>query len=373
MIRLEVSTRGLLLVAFALLAFWMLTELWSVILLVLISLILMIGLLPYVEAMVARGIPRTGAVLLLLLAFVVALIGLFSVMVPALVTEFNDVRDNLPESAREIEELLARVGIEVELQERARNINWDGLISGRAAVDYGQRLLTVVFSLITVVVITAYLLADTPRLGRFIEQFIPPNRKDEVDEVFTSLTRVVGGFLRGQAITSLAIGVFTFLLLSIVGAPNPLAFAVLAAFADVIPLVGALIATVPPVAAALEESSTMALIVLVGLVAYQQFEDRYLAPRVYGRTLNLPPLIVLIAILAGAELLGVVGVLLALPLTAAGRVGLDYLLQNRQWLKLTQETDEQPFAPDPPSDDEGQAHPEAGGRIAREAEPETES
>jgi predicted PurR-regulated permease PerM len=74
------------------------------------------------------------------------------------------------------------------------------------------------------------------------------------------------------------------------------------------------------------------LIILVCLMAYQQFEDRILVPRVYGRTLNLPPVIVLIAVLAGAELLGVTGVLLALPLTAAGRVGLDYLIQNRQML-----------------------------------------
>jgi predicted PurR-regulated permease PerM len=184
---------------------------------------------------------------------------------------------------------------------------------------------------------------------------------------------VVGGFLRGQAITSLAIGVYTFLLLSIVGAPNPLAFAVLAAFADVIPLVGALIATVPPVAAALEESATMGLIVLIGLVAYQQFEDRYLAPRVYGRTLNLPPLIVLIAILAGAELLGIVGVLLALPLTAAGRVGLDYILKNRHWLKLTQETEEQPFAPDPPPEKAQPARPPTrSAGVPPEAEPEVE-
>jgi predicted PurR-regulated permease PerM len=101
------------------------------------------------------------------------------------------------------------------------------------------------------------------------------------------------------------------------------------------------------VAAALQESSTQALIVLAALVAYQQFEDRILVPRVYGRTLNLPPVIVLIAVLAGAELLGITGVLLALPLTAAGRVGLDYLMQNREIL-LGPASGEQVLAPDEP-------------------------
>jgi hypothetical protein len=79
----------------------------------------------------------------------------------------------------------------------------------------------------------------------------------------------------------------------------------------------------------LQQSSTHALVVLAALLAYQQFEDRFFVPRVYGRTLNLPPIIVLIAVLAGAELLGITGVLLALPLTAAGRVWLDYALKKR--------------------------------------------
>ncbi|HEY7466863.1 MAG TPA: AI-2E family transporter [Dehalococcoidia bacterium] len=347
MLKIEVSVRGLFILALMVIAFLAIRELWPVILLVLVSLILMLGLLPYVDAMVRRGLPRPAAVMLLLIAFLVTLIGLFSLMVPAMVDEFQDVRDNLPESAREIEKLLDRFGVEVELQDRARDINWDELISGRVAFDYGQRLLTVTVSIITIIVITAYLLADTPRLGSFVSQFIPSERKDDADILFRALTRVVGGYLRGQAITSLCIGIFTFVLLRIVGIPNALAFAVLAGFADVIPLIGALIAIVPPVAAALQESSTQALIVLAALVAYQQFEDRILVPRVYGRTLNLPPVIVLIAVLAGAELLGITGVLLALPLTAAGRVGLDYLMQNREIL-LGPASGEQVLAPDEP-------------------------
>jgi predicted PurR-regulated permease PerM len=344
LLKIEVSARGILLIGLALLAVWALIELWPVIVLLLVSFVLMLGFLPFIEAMVVRGIPRTGAVLLLVLGVLGILIALFSIMIPAIVDEADAVRDNLPESAREIEELLDNFGIEVELQDRARNIDWDEVISGRAAIDYTQRVATIIFSIVTIIVLTAYLLADTPRLGSFVSQFIPPSRKDEYDKLFWSLTRVVGGFLRGQAITSMSIAVFTFVVLRIVGVPNALAFAVLAAFADVIPLIGAFIAIIPPVAAALQESSTQALIVLVALFLYQQFEDRYLVPRVYGRVLNLPPVIVLIAVLAGAELLGVTGVLLALPLTAAGRVALDYIMQNRD--RLWTSNEDQAFAPD---------------------------
>ena len=107
------------------------------------------------------------------------------------------------------------------------------------------------------------------------------------------MIRVLGGYLRGQVITWLIIGTYTFILLQIVGVPNPLAFAVFAAFADSIPLVGAFIAVIPPVAASLQISYTLAVIVFSLLEAYQIFEDRVLVPRVYGQFLNLPPLIVM--------------------------------------------------------------------------------
>jgi predicted PurR-regulated permease PerM len=344
MLKVEITYQGVLILVLAVLGFWAFLELWPVILLVLVALILMIGLLPYVEALMRLGLTRAQAVLVLLFVILAFAVGLVSIMLPALIDELRNVEENLPDMAREIEDLLKSFGIHVELQERARSIRWEDLLPARAAVDYGQRVLTTTLSVITIIVMTAYLLADTPRVGNFVGKFIPADRKDDADRLFVQMSRVVGGYLRGQLITSLSIGVFTFVLLRIVGVPNPIAFAVLAGFADIVPLIGAFIATVPPVAAALEESSTKALIVLVAMMAYQQFEDRVLVPRVYGRTLNLPPIIVLVAVLAGAELMGITGVLLALPLTAAGRVLLDYVIESRP--SFIPSTD-QPLAPDP--------------------------
>jgi predicted PurR-regulated permease PerM len=366
MLKLELSYRGIIVIIATILAVWTLTELWAVLILVLTSFILMVGLLPFVDALARRGVPRNGAVLLIL-AFVLALIaGLVALMAPPMIDEFRDVQANLPQSAHELEEVLMLFGVNVELEERARDFDWNSLVSGRAAFDAGQRVLTTTLSIVTIIVMTAYLLADSPRLARFAGQFIADDRKEEAERLAQSMSRVVGGYLRGQLITSLAIGFFVFVLLRIVGGPNPLAFAVLAAFADVIPLVGAFIATVPPVAATLQESSTKAIIVLVALLAYQQFEDRYLVPRVYGRTLNLPPIIVLFAVLAGAELLGITGVLLALPLTAAARVALDFIMENR---RLPLVPTDQPLAPDSPSRSPRRQIGSVSSRRARSAPP----
>lgn len=329
LLNVQVSQRALYVTIGAVVALIVLIKLWPIVLLVVSALIFMAALLPYVEWLVHKGIPRTAAVLLLFVAFLAMVGGLLAAMVPAMLDEFEDIRTDLPADARRLEQFLDDFGIEVELEERAREFRWSRVVSGSEAIDYGQRILFTTLSIFTVVVMTVYLLIDTPRLSRFIFQFVPPGREPQVEHVLQSLSRVVGGYVRGQLITSLCISVFTFFLLLIVGVPNPLAFAVLAGFADIIPLVGAFIATAPPVIAAFDISVTKALIVLIALLCYQQFEDRYLTPRVYGATLNLPPLIVLLAILAGGHLFGIAGILLALPTAAVARVALDFVLDSR--------------------------------------------
>jgi predicted PurR-regulated permease PerM len=332
MIRLEISFRGLVAIALALVGLWFLKELWPLLLIITTSFIFMAALLPYVEWLVRRGINRVAAVVLMLILIVAVLGSMIAIVAPAVVDEFRDLRNNLPDYAADVESLASDLGFNTErwdLPERAAEIDWNRIISGSQVVDYGQRVLVGILTGLTIAVITAYLLVETHRLRAFLFRFIPPEREADAHHFLRALERVVGGYVRGQLITSLIIGVYTTIVLLVTGVPNAVAFGVLAAFADIIPLVGGFIAVVPATVAAFQESSTQALIVLTALLIYQQFEDRLLVPRIYGQTLNLPALVVLLAVLAGAELMGVVGVLLALPAAAAGRVVLDYYLERR--------------------------------------------
>jgi predicted PurR-regulated permease PerM len=346
LLRIEISYRGILLIAALLVALWAVTRVWPILILIAAAVILMTALLPYVEWLVARGLPRTLAVLTIVFAIILVLAGLFAIVVPAMIDEFSDLRENLPEDARELEEFLDGIGIHVELESRARDINWDRLISGQAAIDYGQRIIYTTISIVTIIVLTAYLLIDMPRLSRFVYQFVPSGREPDFERIMTSLSRVVGGYVRGQAVTSVFIAVYTTVLLLIVDVPNALAFGVLAGFVDIIPIIGAVIAVIGPTAAALQESPEQGIIVAVALLAYQQFEDRFLVPRVYGQTMNLPPIVVLIAVLMGGQLLGIAGVLLALPAAAAGRVFLDYAIERRQALLTPSGPTGEQLAPD---------------------------
>jgi putative heme transporter len=334
MLRLELSYRAIVFVALLILGIWALINVWPVIVTVVTAFIFMAALLPYVEWMVARGVPRILAVVIIIFAIIAVLAALAALVGTATINEFKNVKENLPEDAKDAEDFLSNFGIHVELQERARNVDWSRIVSGEAAIDYGQRAIALVFAIITTVVLTAYLLADTPRMNRFLYQFVPPGREPEIEHWLQALRTVVGGYIRGQVITSACISVFTFFVLLAVGVPNPVAFAVLAGFVDIIPIIGAVIAVFMPTLAAFQESTAQAVIVLVALMLYQQFEDRILTPRIYGQTLNLPPVIVLVAVLVGGQLFGIPGVLLALPAAAVARVILDYYLEQRRNLSF---------------------------------------
>jgi predicted PurR-regulated permease PerM len=136
---------------------------------------------------------------------------------------------------------------------------------------------------------------------------------------------VVGGYVRGQAITSLLIGAFVFVLLLMVGTPNALALAVFAAFTDLIPFIGGVLALLPAVLATLPFGPEPALIVFVAIVLYQQVESHLIVPRIYGKALRLSAVAVMLALLVGGTLLGIVGALLALPIAAGIRVLLEDL------------------------------------------------
>ncbi len=352
MLKFEVSYRGLLATGLAALTLWALLGLWQVFLLVVTAFIFMAALLPYVEWLVRHGANRVVAVLLILLAVFAGLGSMVAIVAPAMFDEFRDLKSNLPEYAGDLEVFMENFGFNTDrwnLPERSAEIKWDEVISGSQAVDFGQRVAFGIFSGLTIIVLTAYLLVDTRRLREFLFRFVPKGREPDAHHFLNALSRVVGGYVRGQLITSLIIGVFTTTVLLIMDVPNAVAFGVLAAFADIIPLVGAFIAIIPAVVAAFQESPQQAVVVLGALLVYQQFEDRFLVPKIYGQTLNLPSLVVLLAVLVGGELMGITGILLALPAAAAGRVALDYYLDRRDGGTGIPDLETEVLAPDDPA------------------------
>lgn len=335
--RLEVPPRTIATVALGLLVLWLLVQLWGVLLQILLALLLTAALDPIVTRLEQRGWTRTRAVAVLLLAVLVIIAGVLALAIPPLVTEGRQLAGDLPaylERARPYfkghPEAYAR--LQDLVNRRAKD---PGLYLSHArtvGLSVGSGLLR----LLLVVTMTAYLLvADGERLLFWLFRYLPVHQRTKIRQALPEISRVVSAYVVGQLITSALFALFALALCFAIGVPQAMLLALLAFVADAVPIVGATIATVPAVLLALTVSPTTAAIVLVLYVAYQQVENHVIVPRVYQRTLQMSSFGVLVAVAIGAQLLGIVGALIALPIAAAIPV------VERIW------RDEQPPAPDP--------------------------
>lgn len=315
--RIELPTHTILRVILVVAALWLLRRLWPVLLLVLIASFLAIALNPAVTGLQRRRLSRGPAILVVLVVFVAALAGLGLLLIPPLVEQGQSLAENLPDYVERAQRTVnENPTVRDWLQRNAQQgqANPTSLVGGAFAV--GASIAAGIVSVISVIVMTLYLLLDGPRVYRWCLDLLPARYQSRVDRLRPEVTRVISGYMLGQAITSFLFGLFTFVVLTVAGVPEPLLLAVIAALLDAVPLVGAFLATVPAVLLALTVSWPTGLIVLALYLGYQQLENYVIAPRIYGTTLQISSLATVIAILCGATLLGIVGVLLALPIAA---------------------------------------------------------
>jgi predicted PurR-regulated permease PerM len=284
----------------------------------LVALLLTAALTPPVNWLIRRGIPRVAAVAIVMggIGGLIALgIGLIT---PTLVDEARALASGLPHYVDRAQGLLRRYP---SLDTRIRSAASSSSAHPGSLLPYvltaGTGVFTGITDTITVIVMAAYLLAGGERSLAYVMHYLPPSFQAKTRRAVPDIVHVVSGYVLGQAITSLLFGVFASVVLSIAGVPQPLLLALLAAILDAVPIIGVLVATALPVLLALTVSTTTAVVVLILYLVYHQFESHVLVPRIYGRTLGISSLAVLVAVLVGYRVLGILGVLIALPLAAA--------------------------------------------------------
>ncbi|MEO8331232.1 MAG: AI-2E family transporter, partial [Gallionella sp.] len=162
-----------------------------------------------------------------------------------------------------------------------------------------------------------YMMIDRDRLRGALYSIVPRSHHIRLSRVMMNLETIVGGYIRGQALTSALMATFIFILLVACGVPNALAIAVFGGIADVLPYIGIFLTMGPAVVAATAQGTVVTIVVFVLMLIYEEFESRVLVPVVYGRAMRLPSSIVFLSLIVGATLLGIVGALLALPVAAA--------------------------------------------------------
>lgn len=317
-VRFEIAPRSIAWILATIVGVWLFLQLWAVALLLVVALVFAGTFNPLVEWMERRGLKRIYALTLLFVALLLVTLLLIVLTVPPLIEQLAQIVREAPGYREQLIALLQQREFTAPLARAVQNAGLEQAFVRieSALVGYSPQIAVALGWAVTTLFLSFYLLADGKRMQGMLYAVVPRDYHMRLARILQNLEVIVGGYMRGQLITSAAIGVFTLLLLVIFKVPNALPIALFAALADVIPFVGGLLATAPAVLAALSRGLPTAVVMLAVLFIYQEFENRVLIPRVYGRALRLAPTTVILALIAGGILYGVIGALLALPIAA---------------------------------------------------------
>ncbi len=318
--RIEIPIRTIVRVVLSLFVIWLLLQVWHTFLLVFVAFFLSMALLPAVLRLTQWGLPYVAAVGIVSLLLVIGIVGFFALIMPPLIDQVQSLVNNAGSYADTFQRILQRypeVNRRVqELRTHPPSISGSSLPWAKV-LSYGTGIVSGITNAFFVLILTVYFLLEGERTWKYVSRYLTPRLRFRLRRAFPELLQVVSGYVRGQIITSLLFGVFVFILLSVTGVPQPLLLAALAFIFDAVPIIGVAIATIPAVLLAATVSVPTMLIVLAGYVIYQQFENYVLVPRVFRNVLRVSSISILLGILVGGQLLGVLGTLLALPITAA--------------------------------------------------------
>jgi predicted PurR-regulated permease PerM len=297
---------------------------------ILIALFFALALNPAVEWLQRLGLRRRGLAVsttIIGLVAVIALIGL--VVIPPLVDQVNDFARKIPDYVDDLTKGRGRLGFletKYDIVERVRHAVEEGGAAKKVfglsgtAISITKSVVTIVVAVITIAALTFFMLLEGPVWMERIYSLFPARSQARWRAVGRDMATAVGGYVTGNLFISLIAGVFAGMVLWIMGVPFALALGLLVAILDLVPLAGATIAAVIVGTVAFIHSVPAGIVVIVFFVVYQQVENHILQPVIYGRTVQLSPLAVLVAVLIGASIAGVLGALGAIPVAGAIQV-----------------------------------------------------
>lgn len=329
--QLDNSTKIILRVVFILLILAFLWVIRDIVMILLLSLVLASAMEPMVDYLSQKRIPRFASVLGTYVLVIGAFAGAIALMAPLAIEQFKVLSQNLPGYVAEVQDkypsLSALVG--------GADISYlaSQLISGFGG---STTLLTKtvgffngVLALITVLVISFYLVAADRGMKQFVHDVIPGRHQALIIRLITKIQHKMGLWALGQIMLSVFIFLLTYISLTILGVEYALFLALLAGLFEVVPYVGPFLSAIPAVFFALIQSPPLAVAVIILYVLIQKLEGYILVPKVMEKTVGTSPLVVLLSLLIGFKLAGVIGLLLAVPLAGAITVVIHEFTQER--------------------------------------------
>ena len=298
---------------------WLLFKLLPV-LLVLVAAFFIVGTLnPAVQWLEKKRVQRGLAIGIVFGSLLIVTLAVAILTIPALMAQATELLQQEPAIRAQLADKLSGFPFSQDLANWLRNFKYGGPVSadGAKAFAYSMEALKFVTYALSAVFLGLYIMLDRDRLRGGLFAVVPRSHHIRLSRVMMNLETIVGAYIRGQLITSVAIGVFIFILMAVWGVANALALAVFGAVADILPYIGIFLPMGMAVLSAVSHGPVATMVVLALMLFYMEFESRVLVPRVYGQALRLPSTIVLFSLLIGGTLMGITGALLALPFAAA--------------------------------------------------------
>lgn len=318
-VRIEFSARTLILLVLIIPGLWVLGRIVPVVLVLVAALIIVGTVSPAVRWLEERRMRRSLGIAIVFAGLMVATVLFITLTIPALIAQASSLLDQEPVLRERLANWLEGFQLTSALADMLRDLRVGDVVTVTVAkaLEFSGNVVAVVAYILSSVFLALYIMLDLDRLRGGLFLLVPMSHHLRLSRIMLGLETIVGGYIRGQVITSACMTLFVFALLTACGVPNALAIAIFAGAADVLPYIGSLMAMAAVVAAALTQGITVSIVVLVSMLAYEELENHVIVPRVYGRALRLPPSVIFFALLAGAVLSGILGALLSLPVAAA--------------------------------------------------------
>jgi len=305
----------------------------SVLIIIGLAFFIAAGLDPIVGWLVRHRMPRWAAVLTVIVAGLAIAGAFLAAAIPPLANEATALAHQIPHYMHDLQNRnsqLGKLNLKYHIQDRLTKLvsNGGGSLVG-GVLGAGALVLTTASAILAIIVLSIYFLAGLPQIKMFTYRLIPHSRRPRAiligDEIFAN----VGGYVLGNFITSVIAGLGTYLWLLAWGVPYPILLGMFVAFLDLIPVIGSTIGGAVVSLVALTVSLPVALATLAFYTGYRLAEDYLIVPRIMGRTVELPAIVSLVAVLIGGVLLGIVGALVAIPVAAAVRLLLQEIAFHR--------------------------------------------
>jgi predicted PurR-regulated permease PerM len=292
---------------------------------------------PAIARLVAMGVPRVLAIALIFIVIIVALAGLVLLVVPLVVNEVGQLQVQAPALATAAQDRINSLqgaptqifGIKIDIKGTTATINSHlrEYLLGQFgnAVSIGLTALTTVLQILLMFIVAFLLALDAAAVRRMVRRLVPSDYRTDFDQIWRRIRKMLYAYMRGQLIIAAVIGLLSGIACAVLGLTDPIGLGLVAGITALIPYLGPFLGAIPAILVGLAASPLKALLIAVVYFVISNVVLNIVQPKIMGDAVRLPPILIIVAFIAGFSWAGILGMFVAVPLAATLRILFDHI------------------------------------------------